>query len=236
MKRLRKSYGLPVRFFAVGEYGNETFRPHFHLGLFNFPNCVRGLTVTRGRSQRRMASECCAVCGMVQRAWSLKGEPLGDIEVRSLDPGKSGYLAGYVTKKMTKGDDARLLGRHPEFPRMSNRPGIGATGMARVAAVLKEFADRSELIDVPTHFTIGRQQMVLGRYLRRRIRKELGVDEKTPQIVLDDVWEKEMLPVFLYLRKNVEGIVGLREAFTALNAPYVEKLEAQMRNFHRGKI
>lgn len=39
LKRLRKAITpYKVRFFACGEYGPSTFRPHYHMLLFNFPN------------------------------------------------------------------------------------------------------------------------------------------------------------------------------------------------------
>lgn len=34
LKRLRKAYGKKVRYFACGEYGPKTFRPHYHLLFF----------------------------------------------------------------------------------------------------------------------------------------------------------------------------------------------------------
>ncbi len=37
MKRLRKSIVNPIRFFAIGEYGTKTHRPHYHLLLFGCP-------------------------------------------------------------------------------------------------------------------------------------------------------------------------------------------------------
>lgn len=41
MKRLRKHFknDKRIRFFAVGEYGSKTLRPHYHLLLFNIPPC-----------------------------------------------------------------------------------------------------------------------------------------------------------------------------------------------------
>lgn len=34
LKRLRFNSGVKVRYFAVGEYGSKTFRPHYHILLF----------------------------------------------------------------------------------------------------------------------------------------------------------------------------------------------------------
>lgn len=171
---------------------------------------------------------------MVERVWGN-----GDIEVRGLDAGKSGYLAGYVTKKMTSKEDARLLGRHPEFSRQSNggrnkTGGIGVPGLSRVVEAITGFCDPSELVDVPTHLLLERKQLVLGRYLRKKLRVALNLDEKTPDAVLQEIWETTMLPVLRFTKKNEDGIVSLAEAFTALNTPYAEKLAAQVK--HNGRI
>ena len=37
LKRLRKKYGKGIRYFLCGEYGTNTFRPHYHMLLFNLP-------------------------------------------------------------------------------------------------------------------------------------------------------------------------------------------------------
>lgn len=39
-KRLRKENPLKLRYYAVGEYGTETFRPHYHSITFNLVNGV----------------------------------------------------------------------------------------------------------------------------------------------------------------------------------------------------
>lgn len=238
LKRLRKELPNEIRFFAVGEYGGETWRPHYHLALFNFSNCARGLTLQSPLSSRRLASKCCSQCSMVERIWGN-----GDIELRALDPGKSGYLAGYVTKKMTKKEDARLLGRHPEFSRQSNgggkskfKGGIGAPGLDAMAKIIRQYTDPKNLIDVPTHLLHEKKQLVLGRYLRKKLRQRLELKEETPLDVQQEIWAATMRPVLRYTQINKEGVVSLKEAFALLNAPYAEKLEAQMKQNLRGKL
>ena len=181
LKRLRKffdtQYGRKFRYFGVGEYGDQSERPHYHLALFGFPNCGRGLT------KPRRDGSCCSICDAVREVWGKGNVYLGSLEQQS-----ASYVAGYVTKKLTAKDDPRLEGRHPEFARMSNRPGIGAGVMDEVASSIMEH--ELEIEDVPTTLRHGSKQYPLGRYLRQNLRKKLGRDEKTPETVLNEVQEK----------------------------------------------
>jgi len=102
LKRLRDLLGptRPIRYYLVGEYGDESQRPHYHAALFGLSH---------------LEHETLA------RSW-----PMGHTLLGTLTKESAQYVAGYVTKKMTAPDDPRLNGRHPEFARMSLRPGIGA--------------------------------------------------------------------------------------------------------------
>lgn len=93
---------------------------------------------------------------------------------------------------MTAKDDARLRGRYPEFGRMSQ--GLGGNFMQHVAESLKQFNLVEGGADVPSALRHGSRLLPLGRYLRRKLRKQVGLDEKTPQKVLDQLFE-EMSPL-----------------------------------------
>lgn len=86
---------------------------------------------------------------------------------------------------MTAPDDVRLDGRHPEFARMSNRPGIGHGMMHEVASQLMHFNLEDAQADVPSALRHGKRELPLGRYLTRSLRKMVGRDEKAPQAVID---------------------------------------------------
>lgn len=153
LKRLRKEFGK-LRYFLCGEYGDETFRPHYHAILFGFPaTSPEVITSTWGLG---MTSCYPANREMMQ------------------------YVSGYVTKKMTKSDDQRLQGRHPEFARMSRRPGLGAGVMPALATEMSTpgglyfYRDSG---DVPAVLSHGRQLLPLGRYLRSKLREEMGMEE-----------------------------------------------------------
>lgn len=103
LKRLRRLLPptRPIRFFGCGEYGDETFRPHYHVALYGVAPLETEL---------------------VQSSWGM-----GHVHLMELNAETAQYLCGYVVKKMTSPDDPRLQGKHPEFTRMSLRPhGIGA--------------------------------------------------------------------------------------------------------------
>lgn len=160
MKRLRKRMDLPVRFFGVGEYGDITWRPHYHVALF-------GVSLAEDQ--------------LVRESWGL-----GHVDVGDLTRQSAAYIAGYVVKKLTAPDDPRLEGRHPEFARMSNRPGIGALAARGIGNAFTKRGASTALVeagDVPTVARIDGKKMPLGRYLRSKIREEVGWDAKAPKEV-----------------------------------------------------
>lgn len=180
LKRLRRAYEpLRFRFFGVGEYGDETQRPHYHVALFGAFGCQYGAS-RYAESKRRKS--CCSVCDSMREVWGQ-----GNIDIRGLGPESAGYIAGYTTKKLTNAADPYvqeiLAGRHPEFSRMSNRPGIGAGAMDDVADRLLTYDLHERLEDVPTTLQHGKRNLPLGRYLRNQLRLRLGRPEGAPESV-----------------------------------------------------
>lgn len=225
MKRLRKSVEpLRIRFFGVGEYGDVTERPHYHLAIFGFPVCRRGNT-----SVSRVTGRCCDVCDLVQSAWGKGIVYIGDLSNNSAQ-----YVAGYVVKKMTAADDMRLDGRVPEFSRMSRRPGIGVDFMHEVASTLLTY-NLEDLPDVPVTLRHGARELPLGRTLRQKLRTYIGRDEKTPEVVLEEM-AASMQELYEASRQAPSGFRqqafkslaldasdGDREAFEARNRVYSKK-------------
>lgn len=98
---------------------------------------------------------------------------------------------------MTHRLDVRLAGREPEFMRCSTKPhGIGAGMMPHVAQTLidldLDLPGRME--DAPSALRHGKRLLPLGSYLHRKLRKQMGFDEKTPQSVIEKQQE-EMRPL-----------------------------------------
>lgn len=191
LKRLRKAYSIPLRFFVTGEYGDKSWRPHYHLALFNFPTCRRTRTRRQPGSSRPDWVSCCPQCNLVGNTWGL-----GDVDLGNLEPHSAQYVAGYVTKKLTGAADARLLGRYPEFARMSLRPGIGHGVLQHVAAQLLQHGLGPGNLDVPSCLRHGKKLMPLGRYLRRKLRVMIGRDEVCPPEVINAIQEemRSLLP------------------------------------------
>lgn len=166
IKRLR-ARGVRVRYFAAGEYGDDSFRPHYHAALFGLPTCDWGTT--------RKKDSCCPQCTLIHETWGL-----GQIMLGTLSPESMAYVAGYINKKMTREFDPRLEGRRPEFARMSLRPGIGAGMMHDLASTLMEHGLDRKLVDVPAFLRHGTVMWPLGRYLRRKLRVYIGRDINAP--------------------------------------------------------
>lgn len=171
LKRLRRELApQKIRFFVAGEYGEESGRPHFHAAIFGLDRFTAG--GVDGRS------------GLVQKSWivgrkdgKLDTSSLGFTFVGDLTWESAQYIAGYLTKKVVS--DERSV---REFSRMSLRPGIGAAAMGDVARALSSSDAGLDSVvsnlDVPTVLKHGKRMLPIGRYLRRRLRGEMGFASK----------------------------------------------------------
>ena len=86
-KRLRKSIG-GLRYYAVGEYGDESLRPHYHA-------CIFGHDFTDNRIITRRTPHLLWTQEALTRCWGL-----GRVEVGALTFETARYTASYVTKKL----------------------------------------------------------------------------------------------------------------------------------------
>lgn len=73
-KRLRKRLDSPIRYYACGEYGSRTFRPHYHFIGFGLDSDDRET---------------------IEDAW-----PFGIVDIGDLTMASCNYVAGYVQKKL----------------------------------------------------------------------------------------------------------------------------------------
>jgi hypothetical protein len=98
-KRLRKLTDEKIKYYAVGEYGTQTMRPHYHIILFNSSPEI------------------------IQRAWNLDNKVIGNIYLGSVNEASIGYTLKYMCKggkiPQHKNDD-----RQKEFSIMSK--GLGS--------------------------------------------------------------------------------------------------------------
>lgn len=143
-----------LRYYLVGEYGDKSWRPHFHLVLF-------GVSPTEEE--------------LIRQCWKKGFVLVGTAEAASMQ-----YVAGYVVKKMTNPKDPRLAGRIPEFACMSLRPGIGYGIVERLK---KSYSTIGGVKALQQEGWIADQVRVLGykyplgRYLKEQLLKELGFDK-----------------------------------------------------------
>lgn len=96
-KKMRKK-GCKFRYFACGEYGEKSYRPHYHAIIYGEDSAI--------------------VEHYAQQCWDK-----GFIYSVPATPETAGYVAGYVTKKMADRSELLKLGLEPEFIRCSK--GIG---------------------------------------------------------------------------------------------------------------
>ena len=120
-RALRQSQTTGIRYFACGEYGENLSRPHYHLCIFghSFEDMYPWSRSKKGEIQYRSDE--------LEQCWRLGHSTIGELNQQS-----AGYTARYVMKKVNgKNQEEHYQGRHPEFVKASNRPGIGRSWIER---------------------------------------------------------------------------------------------------------
>lgn len=128
MKRLRrfalKTVGSKIRLFYCGEYGEKTYRPHYHAVIFNFDFADKVLFSVSGETRLYVSADLLSL-------WKFGHCVIGSVTFES-----AAYVAAYCLKKVTGSaadshyervieETGELVQVTPEFAHMSRRPGIG---------------------------------------------------------------------------------------------------------------
>lgn len=118
--------------------------------------------------------------------------PYGFIKVGTCQQESIGYVAGYIVKKMTNPKDQRLKGRTPEFGLMSTDGGIGIGAVERVSKAYRTEAGQCLIKEkkwIEERFRTMGYHYPLGRYLKQKIVKSLGLDgqvEEHKRVVFEE--------------------------------------------------
>lgn len=165
LQSLRDAKIGKIRYFAVGEYGEKTQRPHYHLALFGLDPFVYDEEITR--------------------RWKY-----GHVKNGEITSASAAYCAGYCTKKL---DEKEVLAGQPaEFHMASKAPPLGAAGVKRIEQTMytRHGAKMLEkLEDVPNSFRLEGKVYPLGKYWTNYLRDQVFQGEFKPVGMPKMYWE-----------------------------------------------
>lgn len=163
-KRLRKECeknDTKIRYYACGEYGDKTFRPHYHAIIF-------GLHIPDLELYERRKGGDYSRSFLLDKIWGN-----GNVIIAKASAETMCYTARYVVKKQ-KGADGyiyRELGVEPPFTTCSRRPGIARQWYDDRG---KDFLDQSVIhLSTPS----GRKAVTAPRYFLNLLEDELDPAE-----------------------------------------------------------
>lgn len=135
LKRLRKRIPNKLKFFASGEYGEQTRRPHYHAILYGM-----------GEDQ----------ADIIEKEWGK-----GHVRTERVTPARIAYVAGYVQKKIDfryekqewiDYSTGEVVTWQPPFIHMSRRPGIASDAKKFVKSWRSYAVLNDTKIPVPRYF------------------------------------------------------------------------------------
>lgn len=238
--RLYEQTRQRFRFYGIGEYGTNLERPHYHYALFGFPRCTDGARYVG----RRFYPCQCPSCSLISDTWGKGNIFSGDLTIKS-----ASYIADYLNKNLTNDSNYRqagyrgltnaqkLAGRHPEFARMSNRPGIAAWAADGIADKLKFYNSLGD-IDIPKSLIHAGRHLPLGRYLTDRVHEKMGKTFEIGERLA--TYEASLRSLLLSPKTPSQiktlGAISPAVALQMLNAQYHVNLDAKNNLFRKDKV
>lgn len=98
IRKLRREWDTPIRYYCTGEYGEKTRRPHYHAIIF-------GEDFMGGADH---VSDQLYINPTVERIWGQGHAQIGRASISSIM-----YTAGYTAKKLGDPDTFALMSRFP---------------------------------------------------------------------------------------------------------------------------
>ncbi|AXL15637.1 replication initiator protein [Microviridae sp.] len=227
LKRVRyylEKEGRKMRYFAVGEYGDQTKRPHYHIALFGIDYTEREL---------------------IEKSWKFGIIDMG--RDTGVTPDSASYIAGYVTKKMTNGDGLAWNGYDPElmlpeFTRMSRMPAIGSGASTLMAEQFEGLCEYVALHgDVPSQLNVSGKNYPLDATMKKYFRSAFSIDDDQKEMLTANVTSKigvkNLDTYFQYMEKNPDYLQIYDQGLILqkVNASKLKLIEAKHKFFKTTK-
>lgn len=173
-KRLRKRYGEGLRYYVCGEYGEKFGRPHYHAIVFGLSpdELDPDWFYFNGKSG-------CYKPGYTRDSPLYKIWGFGVVHVGEVNRHSIQYVAGYVTKKLTRKGD----GRAPEFSLMSRKPGLGLSAVSEIARYLQAVSKNCASALPSRTLAVDGKCFPLGRYLLHKLAIVSDVPNGTEEFI-----------------------------------------------------
>lgn len=157
---------IKIRYYGVGEYGDQSFRPHYHIIFF-------GLSMLNEKTLYNCWRKCEKDVGF----------HVGEVNEESIS-----YITGYISKKVLKqkGVHPVSYGKKDEFMLCSRHPrGIGVYAAQKMIDKIKK--DKRIGKNYYTSVRVGGKILPLGRLLKGVMNNDITYQEK-----LIRFWQSQM--------------------------------------------
>lgn len=162
-KALRKVNYTKIKYYACGEYGSNSWRPHYHVILFNADLATlvgKGVAFNMLRRQIPMDGKYPAVCD----SWKY-----GHVTVGVLNEATAAYTLKYISKPSRIGGHGAWDKRLPEFSLMSKKLGDNYL----TAETKKWHKQRGKLVERVYLTEKGGKKIAMPRYYKDKIYNKL---------------------------------------------------------------